>query len=102
MRPTYNGASTGTGAFVVPSADGAWYIPASEVEKTYCMVIDFSTMTYTLSDVVATGIVEIHNSQFAIHNEATAPVYDLNGRALKGQLKQGLYIRGGRKVVVSK
>lgn len=102
VRPTYNGASTGTGAFVVPSADGAWCIPASEVEKTYCMVIDFSTMTYTLSDVVATGIVEIHNSQFAIHNEATAPVYDLNGRALKGQLKQGLYIRGGRKVVVSK
>lgn len=97
VRPTYNGASTGTGAFVVPSADGAWYIPANEVEKTYCIVIDFGTMTYKLGDEVATGIRTV-----GYESAASQKVYDLNGRELKGQLKPGLYIRGGRKVVVGK
>ena len=97
VRPMYNGASTGTGSFDVPSANGAWYIPGSDVEKTYRMVIDFATMTYTLGEAQSSGI-----STVSSDNNHNQKVYDLNGRALKGQLKPGLYIRGGRKVVVCK
>ena len=45
-----------------------------------------------------TGISPIHNSQFTIHNEADA-IYDLSGRRVINP-KRGLYIQGGRKVLI--
>ena len=44
------------------------------------------------------GISPIHNSQFTIHNEADA-IYDLSGRRVVNP-KRGLYIQGGRKVLI--
>lgn len=32
--------------------------------------------------------------------ESTAPVYDLQGRKVEGQLKPGVYVRNGRKVII--
>lgn len=32
--------------------------------------------------------------------ESTAPVYDLQGRKVEGQLKSGVYVRNGRKVII--
>ena len=45
-----------------------------------------------------TGISPIHNSQFIIHNGADA-IYDLSGRRVVNP-KRGLYIQGGRKVLI--
>jgi hypothetical protein len=45
-----------------------------------------------------TGISPIQNSQFTIHNEADA-IYDLSGRRVVNP-KRGLYIQGGRKVLI--
>ena len=45
-----------------------------------------------------TGIESIQNSQFTIHNGADA-IYDLSGRRVVNP-KRGLYIQGGRKVLI--
>ena len=53
-----------------------------------------------------TGLEAIHNSQFIIHNEEGAAIYNLagqkmvNGKWSNGKLPRGIYIGGGRKVVV--
>lgn len=44
----------------------------------------------------ATGISSIENGKLRIEND----VYDLSGRRMKSQLKSGLYIHNGKKVVV--
>ena len=57
-------------------------------------------------DYSPSGVEEIHNSQFTIHNEAGA-VYDLSGRrvsvssasSVPSVLPKGVYIVNGRKVV---
>ena len=43
-------------------------------------------------------IESIHNSQFIIHNDDA--VYDLSGRKVSSQLKKGLYIKDGKKILV--
>jgi hypothetical protein len=45
-----------------------------------------------------TGIGEIHNSQFIIHNEEGAN-YDLQGRRIYGKPAPGIYIQRGKKKV---
>ena len=67
----------------------------------YSTDTDFSAYDYD----DANRIGSIHNSQFIIHNEADA-MYDLSGRkinsqfsTLNSQLKKGLYIVNGKKVI---
>ena len=59
------------------------------------------------SESVIDGIESIHNSQFIIHNNNTA-IYDMSGRRISNfqlstfnsQLKKGIYIVGGKKILV--
>ena len=52
-----------------------------------------------------TGIESIHNSQFTIHNEEGAAIYNLagqkmvNGQWSNGKLPRGIYIKDGKKII---
>ena len=64
-----------------------------------------SSPGYFTADTM-TGIESIHNSQFTIHSEEGAAIYNLagqkmvNGQWSNGILPRGIYIVGGRKVVI--
>ncbi len=45
-----------------------------------------------------TGVISIDNGQLTMDNEANA-VYDLSGRKMNAQLKNGVYIKNGKKII---
>ena len=51
---------------------------------------------YQAAQDYATGIKEVHRSDFTNHND----IYDLNGRKMNARnLPRGIYIQGGRKII---
>jgi hypothetical protein len=72
---------------IMPFANGGYY--------------NYDRLLYKAGEEIQTGIVSIHNSQFTIHNEAGA-WYTLDGRKVNVNVnvKKGLYIYNGHKVVV--
>ena len=69
-------------------------------EGDYTVVVENDEESYTAHFALpldGTGIESIQNSRFKIDNNA--PVYDLSGRRVVNP-KRGLYIQGGRKVLI--
>ena len=48
VYPVNNAAGIGTGIFMADGNGDAWHIPSSGTNKTYTLILDFITMTYTL------------------------------------------------------
>ena len=61
--PIVGNAGVGTGAFTVEESSETWHIPANATDKTYTFTLDFTTMTYTISenlgDVNRDGVVDV-------------------------------------------
>ena len=124
LRPTYSGAAAADSVFVLNdepvTIDGKTWPAGSVFVRSSRAARPFEAYTYAHAsnpgnvkgyipiDEMATGLQQIHNSEFTIHNEAGA-IYDLSGRRIagsgfkvhgSGSLKKGLYINSGQKVLV--
>ena len=67
----------------------------------------FGTIVGDLTDEMVDGIEEIQNSEFKIQNEfegqENGAIYDLSGRQMvNGKLPKGIYIRNGKRFMISK
>ena len=71
----------------------AVYSAASEWSD--CIV---GQLSLTASSYLATGI----NPPVTLHPSPFTPTYDLQGRRVESPAKAGLYIRNGKKVLISK
>jgi hypothetical protein len=82
---------------VAAKAFSSWFVDTSDEPHAYSFYID--GINENLSTIEG-----IHNSQFRIQNSEFT-IYDLNGRKVSGrlpngQLKKGIYIINGKKVIV--
>ena len=115
----------GAKKFAVPSTDGSIFrlssnvgsismedgddgiVIAGNTAQQWALVVDTKMDAYMgLEDVIMTGVLPIDNGQLTMDNEG---VYDLSGRRINvndnvnvnnSKLKKGIYIKGGKKILV--
>jgi len=71
-------------------------VPGSYTTAQFKEAIENLQAAYPAAQDYATEVGEIHNSQFAIHND----IYNLSGQKVSDKLQKGIYIIGGRKVLI--
>ena len=70
--------------------------PGDYTHAQFLQAIENLEAAYQAVQDFVTGIESIHNSQFTIHNDT----YNLSGQKVSGKLQKGIYIIGGRKVLI--
>jgi len=70
--------------------------PNDYMPYQFLQAIENLQAAYQTAVDYTTGIESIHNSQFTIDNST----YNLSGQKVSGKLQKGIYIKGGRKVLI--
>ena len=97
----YNAASS---VYVLGLSKGVagFYRPNSHILKANRAYMpadgQYRTLTFSFDNSV-TGIEKIENAEKAEGND-NAPIYDLSGRRVYGNLPQGIYVKNGKKFIV--
>ncbi len=102
-----NGESSFEGTFIVgPSYFGAWHLPVlGEGYDRYRLTFDLTNYRYHFEPLATTGIELVHNSESVVHSSSSnihhpSHVYDLQGRLVREPQTPGIYVIGGKKIVV--